>query len=119
MTRRVYTVVFAWTENMEAIASREKQGYDDAARVMFMMETAAKGWIDNPARSCCLLCERTAVLTSWNMVGGLFDNDDDLHCTFYICDGCSVSSRADQMEMARKKLAREINADIDVIPDDE
>jgi hypothetical protein len=115
MTRQVYEVVFAWTEMAEAIAAKVADGDKGAARVMFMMEAAAVRWIDDPARSCCLLCERTVTLEGWHLVGGMFDDDDGLRCTFYVCDDCGPPLKMNLMATIRDKMARVMHADVNVI----
>ena len=115
MTRQVYEVVFAWTEMTRDIAWKARMGDEGAERVMFMMEMMATRWLDDPARSCCLLCERTVTLDDWHLVGGLFDDDDRLHCTFYVCDDCGPPLKMNLMKTVRDKLAKAIHADINVI----
>jgi hypothetical protein len=115
MTRQVYEVIFAWTEMAEAIATKAVGGDERAERVLWMMETTTLRWLDDPARSCCLLCERTALLDNWHLVGGLFDDNDDLHFTFYVCDDCGPPLKMNLMATIRDKMARVMHADVRLI----
>jgi len=98
VTRQVYEVVFAWTEMTRDIAWKARMGDEGAERVMFMMEMMATRWLDDP-----------------HLVGGLFDDDDRLHCTFYVCDDCGPPLKMNLMKTVRDKLAKAIHADINVI----